>query len=79
MKQEWILPTDFVDRSGRRVLTDDGKPGMDGKAWTGSQAEMVKAEMAALIFKYGGGFNNEDIEDLENWITLVRKRSGCEK
>lgn len=40
-------PRDFLDRRGRRVLTDDGKPGRAGREGIGSTTECVPGRVAA--------------------------------
>jgi len=38
--------------SGRRVLTDEGQPGMDGILGSGTPDELMQAALAAFIFNY---------------------------
>ncbi|EFT2377782.1 hypothetical protein AAYR83_003508 [Salmonella enterica] len=45
-----ITADQFVTRSGRRDLTDDGQQGMGGKPGTGSTTERKQGQVAAVIY-----------------------------
>ena len=58
----------FVDRYGRRVLTDDGKPGMDGKEGVGSTTEAMRNKVAASIFANCKQLDDAQLDEIIGWV-----------
>ena len=67
-----IKASQFIDYAGRRVLTDDGKPGRDGLEDTGSTTEQMQGEIAAAIFAHGHRMNNAQLEEIIGWVKLYK-------
>lgn len=67
------LPSAFLDKNGRRVLSDEGYPGMDGIRGLGSRSEMMKCEIAALIYRYGDHLDADELAEIEHWVEIMRK------
>lgn len=67
-----ILPQSFVDRFGRRVLTNDGQPGRDGRAGVGSTTEQLQGRVAAAIYANCEHLDNDQLDELIGWINLYR-------
>lgn len=63
---------DFVNRYGRRVLTDEGKPGRDGRERVGSTTECAQDRVAAAIFANCAWLNNAQFGELVGWINMYR-------
>ena len=62
----------FFDRYGRRVLTDDGKPGMDGVEGLGSTTECMKSNVAAAIFANCSQLDNKQLDEIIEWVKLYK-------
>lgn len=69
-----ISPLHFVDRYGRRVLTDDGQPGMDGVAGVGSTTETQRNRVAAAIYAHCGDLDNAQLDEIIAWVQLYKRR-----
>lgn len=67
-----IKASQFVDRDGRRVLTDAGRPGREGKEGCGSSTEQMQGEIAAAIFAHGPHMNNAQLEEIIGWVKLYK-------
>lgn len=63
-----IMASQFLDRDGRRVLTDDGKPGRDGRLGAGSTTEQMQGEIAAAIYAHGPRMNNAQLDEIIGWL-----------
>lgn len=63
---------DFVNRYGRRVLTDDGKPGRDGREGIGSSTERAQDSVAAAIFANCEPLDNAQLDELIGWFNMYR-------
>lgn len=68
------LPTDFIDQNNRRVLTDFGRPGLDGVDGVGSTTELTLAKFASLLFNEGTRLDPQQFATLERWIAMCRPR-----
>ncbi len=66
------VAADFIDRYNRRVLTDDGKPGMDGVEGVGSTTECRKNNVAAAIYANCGQLDNKQLDEIISWVNLYR-------
>ena len=66
------VASDFIDRYNRRVLTDDGKPGMDGIEGVGSTTEGMKANVAAAIYANCLQLDNQQLDEIVAWVNLYR-------
>jgi len=69
-----ITPADFINRFGRRVLTDSGSPGMDGREGVGSTTELMLASFASLLIDVGDRLDTSQYEELLRWIEMCRAR-----
>jgi hypothetical protein len=67
-----IKANQFVTGSRRRVLTDDGQQGMDGKAGVGSVSERHQGSVAAAIFANCGQLDNRQLDEIVEWVRLYR-------
>lgn len=65
-------PQDFLNRHGRRVLTDDGKPGRDGREGIGSTTECAQDRVAAAIYANCDPIDNAQLDELIGWINMYR-------
>lgn len=63
-----IKASQFLDRDGRRVLTDNGKPGRDGREGIGSTTEQMQGEIAAAIYAHAPRMNNAQLEEIIGWV-----------
>ncbi|MCQ2032250.1 hypothetical protein [Stutzerimonas zhaodongensis] len=68
-----IEPSDFITAEQRRVLTDAGSPGMDGKEGIGSTTERSQGQIAAAIYANAGELDSQQIEDLISWLRLYQQ------
>jgi hypothetical protein len=68
------LPIDFIDHNGRRVLTDFGRPGMDGRDGVGSTTESTLATIASILFNEGPRLDSQQFDVVERWIAMCRPR-----
>jgi hypothetical protein len=68
------LPIDFIDQNGRRVLTDFGRPGLDGVHGVGSTSELVLADFASLLFNQAPRLDRQQFATLERWVAMCRPR-----
>ncbi|AAP86127.1 Cytochrome C (plasmid) [Cupriavidus necator H16] len=69
-----ISPAHFVDRFGRRVLTNAGQPGMDGKEGVGSTTEEQRNRVAAAIYANCEHLDNAQLDEIVAWVRLYRKK-----
>lgn len=60
-----LKPDQFTDAQGRRYLTDDGIPGMDGVEGRGSSSEKVMGQLAAALAQ--GRLNKAQLDQLQAW------------
>lgn len=69
-----ILPYDFIDRYDRRVLTDDGAPGMDGQAGPGSTTEISLASIASVIYAQATHLTDDQLDEILRWVDMYKSR-----
>jgi len=69
-----ITPAHFINRFGRRVLTNSGAPGMDGREGVGSTTELMLASFASLLIDVGDRLDNSQYEELLRWIEMCRAK-----
>lgn len=69
-----ILPQNFIDRFGRRVLTDSGKPGREGREDVGSPTEQVQGRVAAAIYANCEHLDDAQLDEIISWVNLYRSR-----
>lgn len=69
-----IAPKDFLDRFGRRVLSDKNEPGMDGKAGVGSTTETHLGSVAAALSANAGQLDEAQLADVAAWVEMYRKQ-----
>jgi hypothetical protein len=67
-----ILPQNFLDRHGRRVLTDGGQPGRDGVAEMGSTTEQAQGRIAAAIYANCSDLDNAQLDEIVGWLNLYK-------
>ena len=84
-----IKASQFLDRDGRRVLTDDGwwllrasntQPGRGGLLGMGSTTEQMQGAISAAIYAHGPRMNNAQLDEIIGWLeqyktNLTRKAS----
>lgn len=71
MSQE-INAKQFVTSLGRRVLTDNGTPGMGGEEGVGSTTERQQGEVASAIFANCAQLDNQQLDEIIAWIQLYK-------
>jgi len=69
-----VTAAHFINRYGRRVLTDAGQPGMDGREGVGSTTEIMLAAFASLLVDVGARLDSAQYDDLVRWIEMCRAR-----
>lgn len=69
-----IKPEDFKTRTGRRVLTDDGRPGMGGVEGVGSTTERKQAAVAAAIYANCGDLDDAQLLEVILWVTQFKSK-----
>lgn len=62
----------FVTGTGRRVLTTDGQPGMDGKAGVGSTTEKQQGLVAGAIYANCGQLDDRQLDEIIGWVRLYK-------
>lgn len=62
----------FVIKFGRRVLTDNGEPGMDGDKGIGSTTERLQGQVAAAIYANCGDLDLQQLDEIIEWVELYR-------
>ena len=62
----------FVTKDGHRVLTDDGRQGVDGKLGIGSTTETSQGHVAAAIFANCSELDNRQLDEIIEWIRLYK-------
>lgn len=67
-----VKSSQFMKKSGRRVLTDDGLQGMDGVAGIGSSTEKKQGLVAAAIFANCADLDNEQLLEIIHWVSLYK-------
>ncbi|EDS6807049.1 hypothetical protein AZH90_004318 [Salmonella enterica subsp. enterica serovar Legon] len=67
-----IKAEQFVTRSGRRVLTDDGQQGIGGKPGIGSSTERKQGQVAAAIFANCADLDNGQLDEIIEWVRLFK-------
>lgn len=67
-----ITADQFVTCRSRRVLTDDGQQGMDGKPGIGSSTEKTQGLVAAAIYANCADLNNQQLDEIIEWIRLYK-------
>ncbi|MDX7643869.1 hypothetical protein [Aeromonas caviae] len=67
-----IKAEQFVTEYGRRVLTDDGQQGMDGKPEVGSTTEKQQGHVAAAIFANCSQLDNRQLDEIIEWVRLYK-------
>lgn len=68
-----VKTSDFVTTEQRRVLTDDGVQGIDGKEGVGSSTERSQGKIAAAIYANASELDERQIEDLVSWLRLYKQ------
>ncbi|MNJ53536.1 hypothetical protein D3C77_489290 [compost metagenome] len=68
-----IQANQFVTGANERVLTDDGQPGMRGKAGIGSSTEQHQGQVAAAIYANCAHLDNRQLEEIVEWVRLYKK------
>lgn len=68
------LPTDSIHQNGRRVMTDFGRPGLDGVDGVGSTTELVLADFASLLFNQAPRLDRQQFATLERSVAMCRPR-----
>lgn len=58
----------FVTRTGRRVLTDEGLPGMGGVEGVGSTTEKKQGKVAAAIYANCEDLDNAQLDEIIEWV-----------
>ncbi|CAD5691312.1 hypothetical protein [Escherichia coli] len=67
-----ITADQFVTCRSRRVLTDDGQQGMDGKPGIGSSTEKTQGLVAAVIYANCADLNNQQLDEIIEWVRLYK-------
>ncbi len=67
-----IKPSQFVTTADRRVLTDSGVPGMDGREGIGSSTEQRQARIAAAIFANAEILDERQLDEIIEWVRLYK-------
>ncbi|EPE4165739.1 MULTISPECIES: hypothetical protein [Yersinia] len=67
-----IKAEQFVTHSGRRVLTDEGHQGMDGKPSVGSTTEKKQGLVAAAIFANCTDLDSKQLDEIIEWVCLFK-------
>ena len=67
-----ITADQFVTCRSRRVLTDDGQQGMDGKLGIGSSTEKTHGLVAAVIYANCADLNNQQLDEIIEWVRLYK-------
>ncbi|HAH2694019.1 hypothetical protein A8M40_23550 [Escherichia coli] len=67
-----ITADQFVTCRSRRVLTDDGQQGMDGKLGVGSSTEKTQGVVAAAIYANCADLNNQQLDEIIEWVRLYK-------
>lgn len=67
-----IKAEQFVTSSGRRVLTDDGQPGMGGALGVGSTTERSQGLVASAIFSNCGDLDSSQLDEIIEWVRLFK-------
>lgn len=70
-----ILPQIFIDRLGRRVLTDAGTPGRDGREGVGSPTEELQGRVAAAIYENCDRLDDAQLDEIIGWVKLYKSRA----
>lgn len=68
-----IQANQFVTSTSERVLSDDGQPGMRGKAGIGSSTEQHQGQVAAAIYANCDHLNNRQLDEIVQWVRLYKK------
>jgi hypothetical protein len=69
-----FAPTDFIDNNGRRVLTDYGRPGMDGQEGVGSTTQLALTSIASILFNDGPRLDKQQLEVIAGWVAMYQSR-----
>lgn len=68
-----VAPHVFIERHGRRVLTDDGKAGMDGREEAGSTSERIRGLFAELVYCRAGRLDSLQIDEIIGWLEIAKQ------
>lgn len=68
-----IKAQQLVTTDQRRVLADDGQPGMDGKAGMGSTTERHQGQIAAAIFANAAQLDERQLDEVIEWVRLYKR------
>lgn len=68
-----IKASQFVTNANRRVLTDAGVPGMDGKEGIGSSTERHQGRVAAAIYAHCDLLDDRQLDEIIAWVNLYRR------
>ena len=69
-----ISHSHFVDRYGRRVLTDGGQPGMDGNEDGGSTTEQYRNRVAAAVYANCEHLDDAQLDEIIAWVQLYKSK-----
>ena len=67
-----IRAEQFVTCHSRRVLTDNGQQGMDGKPGIGSTTEKIQGLVAAAIYEKCADMDNQQLDEIIEWVRLYK-------
>lgn len=71
-----IQAKDFIDRFGRRVLTDGGQPGRDGKEGVGSTTEQLQGRVAAALLANCDRLDDAQLDEIIGWVAAYKSRAS---
>ena len=69
-----IKAKQFITADGRRVLTDDGRQGMDGKLDVGSTTETKQGRVAEAIYANCSQLDNRQLNEIIEWVRLYKNQ-----
>lgn len=64
----------FTTRSGRRVLADNGQPGMGGDEGVGSTTEKLQGRVAAAIYANCEALDDNQLDEIIEWVRLYKNQ-----
>ena len=68
-----VMPENFVNSAGRRVLADSGEPGMNGREGICSSTEKTLARFASMLAHSDArGLDEGQYDDLLRWVGMCR-------
>ena len=69
-----IGPQDFTDQNDRRVLTDGGYPGLDGRAGCGSDSDIALGSIASVMLVQAKHLNDDQLDNIVRWVDMYKTR-----